>query len=83
MPLLKLFLLIPLVWVISMLPSLNGLGVREGAFVYFLKPDIDADRAFAISLLWLGIILVYSLVGGVLHMIYPVKVKSDSNERGA
>ena len=82
-PLLKLFLLIPLVWVISMLPSLNGLGVREGAFVYFLKPDIGADRAFAISLLWLGIILAYSLVGGVLHMIYPVKVKSDSNERGA
>ncbi|MBU4457718.1 MAG: flippase-like domain-containing protein [Candidatus Omnitrophica bacterium] len=81
-PLLKLFLLIPIVWAVSMLPSLNGLGVRESAFVYFLKPDIGAERAFAISLLWLGIIIAYSLVGGILHMIYPVKVKSNCNVRG-
>jgi len=76
-PLLKLFLIIPVVWAVSMLPSLNGLGVREGAFIYFLKSDIGTDRAFAISMLWLGLIIFYSIIGGVLHLVYPVKIKQE------
>lgn len=82
-PLLKLFLIIPIIWAISMLPSLNGLGVREGAFVYFLKSDIGTDRAFAISMLWLGLIIFYSIIGGVLHLLYPVKIKQggDSGDK--
>lgn len=79
MSLLKLFLIIPLVWAISMIPSINGLGVREGAFVYFLKADIGPERAFTISLLWLGVIIIYSIAGGILHLIYPVKVKISEN----
>jgi uncharacterized protein (TIRG00374 family) len=74
--LVKLFLIIPLVWTISMLPSLNGLGVREGAFVYFLKGDIGADTSLAVSLLWLGVIIFYSVVGGVMYLLYPVKAKT-------
>lgn len=54
MHLFKLFFIIPLVWSISMLPSLNGLGVREGAFVYFLKGDLGTETAFSVSILWLG-----------------------------
>lgn len=75
LPLLKLFLIVPIVWTISMLPSLNGLGVREGAFVYLLKGDIGADKALAISVLWLGVMIIYSVIGGVLHLLHPVKVK--------
>ncbi len=77
--LLKLFLIIPLVWAVSMLPSLNGLGVREGAFVYFLKGDLGAESAFSISILWLGVIIIYSVIGGILHLAYPLKpqVKGD------
>ncbi len=75
LPLLKLFLIIPIVWTLSMLPSLNGLGVREGAFVYFLKGDIGVEKAFAISLLWLGMIILYSIVGGILHLTHPVKMQ--------
>lgn len=82
LPLLKLFLIIPLVWAVSMLPSINGLGVREGAFVYFLKGDIGAERAFAISLLWLGVVMLYSIAGGVLHLIYPVKGEIEDNMEG-
>lgn len=79
--LLKLFLIIPLVWAVSMLPSLNGLGVREGAFVYFLKGDIGAESAFSISILWLGMIIIYSVIGGILHLAYPLKaqVKGDAS----
>jgi len=73
-PILRLFLIIPLVWAVSMLPSINGLGVREGAFVYFLKGDIGVEMGFAISLLWLSVIILFSIVGGILHLLYPVKV---------
>ncbi len=72
---LKLFLIIPLVWAVSMLPSLNGLGVREGAFIYFLKGDVGTEIAFGISLLWLGVIILLSIIGGILHLAYPVKVE--------
>lgn len=74
-PLFRLFLIIPLVWAVSMLPSLNGLGVREGAFVYFLKGYIGPEKAFTVSLLWLGLIMLYSVIGGLLQLLYPVKVK--------
>lgn len=71
--LLKLFLILPLVWAVSMLPSLNGLGVREGAFVYFLKNYIGKEKAFTVSILWLGVILLYSIVGGIFHLLYPMR----------
>ena len=58
-----------------MLPSLNGLGVREGAFVYFLKGDIGAGVAFAVSMLWLGVIILYSLIGGIMYLVHPVKIE--------
>lgn len=74
-PLFRLFLIIPLIWAVSMLPSLNGLGVREGAFVYFLKGYIGPEKAFAISLLWLGLIMLYGVVGGVYQLVYPVKIE--------
>ncbi|MDO8603050.1 MAG: lysylphosphatidylglycerol synthase transmembrane domain-containing protein [Candidatus Omnitrophota bacterium] len=78
MPLFRLFLIIPLVWAVSMLPSINGLGVREGSFIYFLKGYIGPEKAFAISLLWLGLIMIYSLIGGIYQLIYPVKTKGEN-----
>ena len=79
---LRLLLIIPLVWAVSMLPSLNGLGVREGAFVYFLKADIGVDRAFSVSFLWLGVMVLYSLIGGILHLVYPFKIKVEEKSEG-
>jgi len=80
-PIFRLFFIIPLIWTVSMLPSLNGLGVREGAFVYFLKGYIGPEKGFTISLLWLGLIMLYSLTGGILHLLYPVKA-SDKKDIG-
>lgn len=74
----KLLLVIPIIWALSLLPSLNGLGVREGAFVYFLKGDIGAEAAFTVSMLWLGLIILYSLVGGLMYLIYPVKINAKT-----
>jgi len=65
---LTLFLIIPLVSVASMMPSINGLGIREGAFVYFLKEFISRESAVAVSILYLAVILIMSLIGGVLYL---------------
>ena len=76
---LYLFLIIPLVSVAAMMPSINGLGVREGAFIYFLSEFINKESAFAVSILILAVILITSFVGGILYLfsekLYRVALK--------
>lgn len=66
-PFVKLVLIMPIIYMVSMLPSINGLGVREGAFLVFFKPLIGAEKAFALSLLWLFLYVAVSLFGGFVH----------------
>ena len=61
-------LLTPIVSLMSMLPSINGLGVREGAFVYFFKSLIGLPQASALAILYLFLLLLMSLVGGVVYL---------------
>lgn len=72
------FLLIPVVHLISMLPSLNGLGIREVAYVYFLKNYIGIEKAAAIGVLWLAVLIFLSLIGGLIYLFrhdYHVQFK--------
>ncbi|MCM8793173.1 MAG: flippase-like domain-containing protein [Candidatus Omnitrophica bacterium] len=73
--LLLLFLTLPLITVVSMLPSLNGLGIRESAYVFFLGNFIGREKALAISILWLGVIISVSLLGGFVYMFREVLLK--------
>jgi hypothetical protein len=56
-----------LVIAISMIPiSLNGLGLREGAYVFFLQQagvPIEVGMAFGLS--WFLILFVSGLAGGI------------------
>lgn len=63
-----LFWVVPLSAIVSMLPSINGIGVREGAFVYFLRRIINPEIAISISLLYLGLTIFVSLIGGVVYI---------------
>ncbi|MBL7156841.1 MAG: flippase-like domain-containing protein [Candidatus Omnitrophica bacterium] len=62
------FLIMPIVSVISMLPSLGGLGIREGAIVALFGPFIGSDNAFSLSILLLATLLITSLVGAVIYI---------------
>jgi len=62
------FLIMPIISVVSMLPSLGGLGLREGAMVIFFGPFIGADNAFSVSILLLATLLIVSLVGAVIYV---------------
>ena len=61
------FLLVPITCVIGMLPSINGLGVREAGIVYMFKDYIPASTAFAVSLLILAALLGLSLIGAFIY----------------
>ena len=62
---------IPLVSLMSMLPSLNGLGLREGSTVVLFGPLIGRENAFAVSILWILILLLSSVIGGFVYALSP------------
>ncbi|MFH2137218.1 MAG: lysylphosphatidylglycerol synthase transmembrane domain-containing protein [Candidatus Omnitrophota bacterium] len=61
-------ILTPIIAVFGCLPSINGLGVREGAFVFFLKDLIGPERAFALSILFFSQMMIASLIGGFVYL---------------
>ena len=63
------FLLVPVVHLVSMLPSINGLGIREGAYVYFLTPVTGKGVAVAIGIYWLALLILLSIIGGVVYLL--------------
>jgi glycosyltransferase 2 family protein len=63
-----LIVIVPIIFVVSMFPSVNGLGIREGAYVYFLGDMVGRGNAFALSLLFLSVTLLLSLMGGLVYV---------------
>lgn len=52
LPLAIFFLFMPLVTVVSMIPSIGGLGVREAAMVYLFRGYVSVPEAVALSLMF-------------------------------
>jgi len=63
------FVLMPLIFFVSMAPSLSGLGVREAGFVFFFKPFIASEQAFALSLLYDFLFYGSAFLAGVLFAL--------------
>ena len=63
------FLIIPIITVILMVPlSINGIGVRENAFVIFLsKFGIEAAEAVALSWIAYGMVVVWGIIGALIY----------------
>jgi uncharacterized protein (TIRG00374 family) len=61
---------IPAIGLISMIPiSVGGTGIREGAYIWmFASIGVPEHQALALSLLWLGVIAITSLPGGVVYI---------------
>lgn len=52
-----------------MIPSLNGLGIREGSYIYFLrKVNVSSDQGLAFSICWLIVLFITSIIGGIVYM---------------
>ena len=59
---------VPLVWLVTMLPiSIGGIGLREASFAYFLGTvGVSAEASLLISLGTFGSLLLNGAVGGLL-----------------
>lgn len=65
------FILYPLVGTFSALPfSVNGIGLRESGYLFLLGyVGVSSEKAVAFGLLWLIIVALDSLIGGVLFIL--------------
>ncbi len=70
LPVVYFFLFIPIVIVVGLIPiSLNGLGMREGAWVLlFGQVGLSSAEAFSMSILSYIVVAVVSLAGGIFYL---------------
>jgi len=80
-PFLYFLMLLPVVWLISMIPvTINGLGLREGAFVYlFGTTGMAQEMAMTISLLWFAQTVGLSIIGGLVFLTEGSSMASIKN----
>jgi len=71
-----LFLVVPVTFLLTMLPSINGVGFRDGGYIFFLG-KVGVANAAAISLSFMNVIIpmVISIIGGILFMVQRKKSK--------
>lgn len=64
------FIFYPSVAVLGFItPSFNGIGVREWAYTYFLSLAlVDRSLSLTYALIWLGLISLTNLVGGIVYL---------------
>ncbi len=69
------FIYLPIINVISMIPiSINALGVRENAYVLlFQRTGLSGEVAMTISLVSFFLVLLWSLLGGIIFILYKKK----------
>lgn len=72
-----------LAWIVSLstliviLPvSVSGLGVREGATIYFMSlQGISSENSLAFAAIGLGMVVLMGLLGGILNMLNFAKLQ--------
>lgn len=71
---------VPLVFCVMMVPiGINGLGVREGAFVWLMThAGMDPAPALAISLASYAVAVTQGLLGGALHLYREVRERDGA-----
>ncbi len=68
-PLSFFFFFIPVIIFLGLAPSVNGLGVREAAFLFLLAEYTTADKALAFALLSSFFMVIIGLAGGVVYAV--------------
>jgi uncharacterized protein (TIRG00374 family) len=63
-----LFIFMPIIWILTTIPiSIGGLGVREGAFVFFLRQvGVHSEHAIVVSLLYYFYSVIVGMFGGII-----------------
>ena len=74
-------LIMPIVSVISMLPSIGGLGLREGSIVALFGSITGNDKAFSVGILLFALLLFVSIIGGIMYFRSPLLKGLDLTDK--
>lgn len=84
------WVVVPMVSLLTLLPSINGIGIREGGMVVYLQEvGVPASTALSLSVLWFAVFTAASLLGGLVYLlgVFPrpegtqhEPVRGDSNQ---
>ncbi|OGQ96988.1 MAG: hypothetical protein A2521_11680 [Deltaproteobacteria bacterium RIFOXYD12_FULL_57_12] len=66
-PLSFFFFFIPILLVMALAPSVNGIGVREAIFLFYLAEFATPDKALALSLLTTFFMVLMGLLAGIVY----------------
>jgi len=67
------FLFVPIISVLLMIPSVGGLGVREGATMFLFSQVADENRAGALALAYLLTLWINALIGAILYIMQGMR----------
>ena len=83
LPLWYYFVFYPSVAVLGFVtPSINGIGIREWAYTYFLTfMGVENSTALAFAIIWLGMITLLSLLGGVVYTLGHFKISDEERAK--
>jgi uncharacterized protein (TIRG00374 family) len=74
LPLWYYFLFVPIISVLLLIPSVGGLGVREGATVFlFTQVGVPEPQALALALAYLVALWLIALTGGILYFVQGMR----------
>lgn len=76
------FILVPMITIISMTPSVGGVGVRELGAAALFRNYMPEERAAALTLLLAFLIYSYSFLGGIWYLLrgHKEKVPADTSK---
>jgi len=66
-PLSFFFFLVPILLLLGAAPSINGMGVREAAYLFYLSDYISSDKALALALLTTFFMIFIGIIGGIIY----------------
>lgn len=83
-PLADFFLIVPLALFLMMLPlSINGIGVRENAYVFFFRAfGVAAAAGVAVAWLDYGLLLLQAVAGGAVYVVGRRRIAAGKEARG-
>lgn len=61
------FFFVPIILILGLAPSVNGIGVREATYLFYLSEFTSPDKALALSLLTTFFMILVGLLSGVVY----------------
>ena len=61
------FYFVPIILIVGLAPSVNGIGVREATYLFYLSGLTTTDKALALSLFTSFFMVFVGIIGGILY----------------